>query len=84
MHHNTFKFILVVLAVGFVFLFIYCVVVNIQLVGELPSRVYFLVLKLIVVEADSLEMNNKIVGQLGKESSFNGVSFLLTRVAHVV
>lgn len=60
-HNDSSELILVVLAIGFMLLFIHCVVVNIQLIRELPSRVYFLVLKFVIVEADSLEMDDKVV-----------------------
>lgn len=67
-----------------IFLLIQGVVVNIQLHWELPSRVYFLVFKFVVVEAHSLQMNDKMIGNFCKVAAFSYVSFLLARIALIV
>lgn len=45
-----------------VLFFINGVVINIKIVRELPTRVDLLIFELVVVEADSLHVDNQVVG----------------------
>lgn len=54
MQDNSFKHKLIILSRANALLLIESVRIGVEIVGELPPRVYFLVLELIVVETHSL------------------------------
>ena len=60
------------------------VVIHIEVIRELPTRVDFLVLEFVIVETDSLEVDNEVVGEIREEGALDGICFLFARVAHVV
>jgi hypothetical protein len=61
MHDYSLELVFEVVGVGHAVLFLGCVVVHVQLVRELPARVYFLVGECVVVEADALEVDDQVV-----------------------
>jgi hypothetical protein len=84
MNNNSFKFVLIMFWIGQISLFVNCVVVDIQIIREFPSRVDFLVLEFVIVETDSLKMNDKIVWQFREQWPFCNFWVLLTETAHEV
>ena len=61
MQHNTLKLVLKVLRVLLPFLLLNCIVIDVEGMGELPSRVHLLVFEFVVVEAYPLHVYNEIV-----------------------
>lgn len=55
----------VVIGVSLAFLLVYRVVIDVKILGEFQPRIELLVLEFIVVEADSLEVNDEVVWYFG-------------------
>ena len=84
MHNDSLELVLELLAVFHLFLLLDSVVVDVELVGELPAGVDLLVLELVVVEADALQVHDEVVGQLAQQASLGDIAFFAAAVALVV
>jgi hypothetical protein len=63
-NHHSFESVLILFRVVSVnaFHLLESVLIQIQIMGELPSSVYLLVLKFIVIKANTLQMQNQEIG----------------------
>lgn len=83
--HNTFQLIFKLIFHLFItFDFLKSIVIDVELLWELPSTIDFFVLKFIVIEAHSLEMDNEIVWSLSKIRTFCYISFLVAEIALII
>lgn len=69
---------------GEAFLFSQSVVVDIELLRELPSRIYFLVLEPVIVKAHSLQMDYEVIGGFLQETSFRHIALVFAAIALIV
>lgn len=85
MHYNSSQFIVVfLLRLCLSLLLIDGVVVEVELQRELPSSVNLLIFHFVVVEADSLEVQDEVVRELADETPLGCVCLLLAVIALVV
>ena len=84
MQHHSFQIIVVLVLVCFALLLVQRVVVDVELVGELPPTVDFFILELVVVEAHSLQVDDEVVRYLCQHRALHHVALLPTSVALVI
>lgn len=61
-----------------------CIVVDVEILWELPSRIYLLVFEAIIIEAHPLEMNDKVVRSFFQETALRNIAFFLASVTLIV
>ena len=84
MQHHSFQLKVVLMSVFLVLLLVQGIVVDVEIVRELPATVDFFILELVIVEAHPLQVDNKIVGHLCQHRALHHVALLTTGVALVV
>lgn len=84
-HDYTFEFVRELWVVlRYIFLFWKCVRVDIQLLREFPTRVHFFILKAVIVETHTLQMNDEVIRRLLKEGSFGDIAFIFACIALII
>lgn len=84
MDNYSLELVLKLLTVLLFLLLLHSIVVNIEVMREFPSTIHLLIFKLVVVEADALQMHNKVVGKLAEQTALRDIALLSTGVTFVV
>ena len=84
MQNNTLEGKLIIVSITLPFLFVKSIVIDVQVVREFKSRVYLLILEFIVVEANTLEVDNEVVRYLCQQTTFSHICFFLAGVTLIV
>ena len=85
MHDNTLKFIGELTIIFWnSFLLRKRIIVYIEFVRELPTRVNFFVLELVIVEAHPLKMNDEIIWCFLQEASLCHIALVLASIALIL
>ena len=84
MHDDAFQLRLEFITVLNLLLLLNGIVVDIQVMWELPPAIDLFVLELVIVEADSLQVHNEVVGELTQQAAFGDIAFIPTSITLVV
>lgn len=84
MQNNTLKSKLIVTGISLTILFIKSIVINIQVVREFKSRIDLFILEFIIVEANTLEMNDKVIWYFCQQTTFSHICLLLASIALII